>query len=125
MIKAKARDTKGIPREVTKGGGKGYNKGGKSFGKGGKSFGKGAKGKGKGPFNGNCHNCGEYGHRAVDCPKPRQSKGVGMVAEQQQQQQPFSPYSQQQNQHYQPWSNQWCAFMVTTAQDTHVDYRGD
>ena len=34
------------------------------------------KGKGKGkPFNGQCYNCGEHGHRSADCPKPRAFNG--------------------------------------------------
>ena len=42
---------------------------GKANGKGKDCGGK-AKGKGR-SIKGNCHNCGEQGHMAVDCTKPR------------------------------------------------------
>ena len=60
--------------------GKGNNGGG---GKKGKGKGKKGKGKGKGgqkggqQFNGQCNNCGEYGHKSIDCPNPPQAGGKG------------------------------------------------
>ena len=35
------------------------------------------KGKGRGKFQGNCNNCGRFGHRAADCWKPKK-QGTGM-----------------------------------------------
>ena len=93
----------------TKGGGW-YDNGGKGkgkFGKNPKGGSKGAekgKGKGKGAFNGNCHNCGTWGHRAADCLEPKQQQNVRYVSEYYQQPNPL-------------------VFMVTTLQDSQVDYR--
>jgi hypothetical protein len=58
-----------------KGGGRGGYKGG---GKGGyKGKGKGEKGKGKGKgFQGNCHNCGKFGHTASECYAPKRVPSV-------------------------------------------------
>ena len=55
----------------------------KGQGKGKKERGKGNHGKDKGgptgcqQFKGQCNNCGEYGHKAPDCPNPPQSGGKG------------------------------------------------
>ena len=59
-------------------------------------------------FQGNCNNCGAYGHKAADCDKPRQSGGYHMV-----------------DQYANPSPNNvnYCAFMVTSLDDTFVDYR--
>ena len=80
--------------------GKGKGKG--KFGKGYKGGGKGEKG--KSGFNGNCHNCGAYGHRAADCSEPKQQQGVRYVSDYYQQPTPM-------------------VFMLTTLEDSNVDYR--
>eukprot|EP00413_Alexandrium_margalefii_P039183 CAMPEP_0204602426 /NCGR_PEP_ID=MMETSP0661-20131031/56641_1 /ASSEMBLY_ACC=CAM_ASM_000606 /TAXON_ID=109239 /ORGANISM="Alexandrium margalefi, Strain AMGDE01CS-322" /LENGTH=163 /DNA_ID=CAMNT_0051613379 /DNA_START=54 /DNA_END=545 /DNA_ORIENTATION=+ len=49
------------------GSGKGSGGGGKGFGGGGKGFGGGGFG-GGGKGGGACFTCGEFGHRAADCP---------------------------------------------------------
>ena len=88
---------------------KGAGKGKGGFGgKGGKSY-----GKGKGdmyPFQGNCHNCDEWGHRAAQCPKPKKERGYRSVSE---------------NPGYQGQGNAYCAFMITSPQDTNVDYQNE
>ena len=48
----------------TRGGGKG----GRGRGKGGRGGGKGGRGANRNQFHGNCYECGEWGHRAADCP---------------------------------------------------------
>ena len=102
-----------------KGNGKGFGKKGEpSKGNKGKGkFGKGSKGSGKSgfgknnssQFNGNCHNCGAYGHRAADCTQPKGKGGAYLMEDQ------YS-YGASGN------SND-CAFMVTTQEDSHVDYK--
>ena len=88
------------------GGSWGDSKGGKGKGKATKGSKGGSKGgeKGKGAFQGNCHNCGNYGHRAADCPEPRHQNGVKYVSD-----------------YYQPHNP--LVFMVTNLEDSHVDYR--
>ena len=88
MRKARVRDTKAVRTEASR-----IPKVGRHLAiREARHLAKATKAKEKPPFNGNCHNCGEYGHRAADCPQPRQNRNLGMVA-QQQQQQPFNPYS--------------------------------
>mgnify|MGYP000445074742 CR=1 FL=1 len=88
------------------GGGWSDSKGGKGKGKATKGSKGGSKGgeKGKGAFQGNCHNRGNYGHRAADCPEPRHQNGVKYVSD-----------------YYQPHNP--LVFMVTNLEDSHVDYR--
>ena len=38
-------------------------------------------GKGNGFFKGECHGCGEIGHRVADCPKNGQKKIINPVSE--------------------------------------------
>ena len=107
--KAKGKGNKGKGWDSSKGQSKGWDSSkGQSKGKGGKA-GKGSKGdskgKGKGVFNGNCHNCGAWGHRIADCPEPRQNQGVRYISE-----------------YYQPTADR-LAFMVTDHASTNVDYR--
>ena len=110
-----------VPEGNPKGKGKGYNpkgnqKGNGTFkgkgkgkgGKAGKGFGKQSYGKGTGTFSGNCNNCGAYGHKAMDCTQPRKNGGFYMVDQ----------YS-----NAQPSNASCCAFMLTTPEDTVVDYR--
>ena len=96
--KAKGKGNKGKGWDSSKGQSKGKGK----PGKGSKGDG---KGKGKGVFNGNCHNCGAWGHRIADCPEPRQQQGVRYVSE-----------------YYQPTTDR-VAVMVTDHASTNVDYR--
>ena len=96
--KAKGKGYKGKGWDSQKGQSKGKGKAGKGS-KGDN------KGKGKGAFNGNCHNCGVWGHRIADCPEPRQQQGVRYVSE-----------------YYQPSTSQ-LTFMVTDHAATQVDYR--
>ena len=75
-------------------------------GKDTKGDGKEPAGKGTRTFNGNCHTCGVWGHRAFDCPEPRQQQGVGYVSD-----------------YYQGAPSTQVAFMVTDFEVTQVDSR--
>ena len=121
--KGKGKGYKGKGWDNPKGGwnsskGGGWNSSSSSNGGKGKGdWGKDSKGKGKGPsgkgsggkgFNGNCHNCGVWGHRAYDCTEPKkQQQGVGYV-------------DQYQNSYQ---NTQQMAFMVTDMEGAQVDYR--
>ena len=103
----------------SKGKGKGFGKKGDSSkgNKGKGKLGKGSKGSGKSgfgknnssQFNGNCHNCGAYGHRAADCTQPKGKGGAYLMEDQ-------YNYGASGNSNY-------CAFMVTTQEDSQVDYK--
>ena len=80
----KARGLEGkVPGKGTKGGGRSDSKGAKGKEKSGKGSDGGSKGgeKGKCTVQGNCHNCGNYGHRAAECPEPRHQQGVKHVSD--------------------------------------------
>ena len=63
------------PQEKGKKEGGGKKGGGK--GKNGKEKGKGGNAGGQQQFMGQCNNCGEYGHKATECPNPPQSGKKG------------------------------------------------
>ena len=103
----------------SKGKGKGFGKKGESSkgSKGKGKFGKGSKGSGKSgfgknnssQFNGNCHNCGAYGHRAADCTQPKGKGGAYLMEDQ---------YN-----HGASGNSNYCAFMIMTQEDSQVDYK--